>query len=413
MVRILHSADLHLGGPVAAPDRAMAESAARAREKGLRRMVELVREQGVELVLLAGDVFHTPRPPLGAQLALQEACLSWVEAGARVFIAPGNHDPLVAGSVWDSWEPPEGVYVFPAEPSGLELEELGLWLAGAGHDSEHVERDLAAALPPPPPGLTGLALLHADLPSSRRDDAHHPYAPTRLETLRAAPFAYWALGHWHKPQELCPRPRVVMAGTHQGAHLDEDGPRGVWLVELQGGAVNSRLVPLAPLAFADVTLEGLEGVTDPLRLLDLVRERLAGWDWGQDCELCLRLALQGPSPLWRQLRGERAGQDARSLARGLGLAGLVLETAGLVPPLDRDELARRPDVLGRMLGWAGRLAAGEQELLDQLWDELEEQLHPLVRELDPRQRRRLLQELAGPVESLALRHLWRGPGEGS
>ncbi len=413
MVRILHAADLHLGGPVAAPDEQVAALAQRAREEGLRRLVDLARDQEVDLVLLAGDVFHTPRPPLGAQLALQGACAAWVEAGARVFIAPGNHDPFIPGSVWETWEPPQGVCVFGPEPAGLELGELGLWLAGAGHHSDHVDRDLAAALPPPPAGLTGLALLHADLPSSRRDDVHHPYAPTRLEILQAAPFAYWALGHWHKPQELCSRPRVIMAGTHQGAHLDEDGPRGAWLVEIEGGAVESRLVPLAPLGFLDLVLSGLEDVADPGRLVALVREGLAGRDWGQDYALCLRLRLEGPSPLWRDLRGEQAGEGGRALARALDLAGLVLDVSGLVPPLDPEELARRPDVLGRMLGLVERLARGDEELLAELEAELAGDLHPLLRELQPAERRRLLGDLAGPVRSLALRHLWQGPGEGA
>ncbi len=408
-VRLLHAADLHLDGPVAAPDPELAGLAAQARRRSLERLVALAREQEVQVVLLAGDVFHTPDPPLAALLMLQQALAAWVEAGARVFIAPGNHDPWQAGSVWDQWRPLEGVHVFAPQAQGVALEELGLWVAGAAHDSSQVEADLAPGLPAPPPGLSGVALLHADLPSSRQTDAHQPYAPTRLERLTSAPFAYWALGHWHQPRELAARPRVVMAGTPQGAHLGESGPHGAWLVELEDGAARARFVANAPLVFHDFVLDDLVSVGDPAALKERVARALASPDQPGQHAACLRLALRGPSPLWRQLSGEQAADGAAALKQALGLAGLVLDSRCLAPPVDARDLARREDVLGGLLRLLDR-AAGDADFMAELEERLRLELHPSTRDWDPARRQEWLRELIAEARSLALRDLWLGEG---
>ena len=117
--------------------------------------MELSRRRGVGLVLLAGDVFHAPDPPLGARLALEKALAAWREMGARVFIAPGNHDPWLPGGVWPSWPQGEGLTIFSPQAQGVDLAEHGLWVAGAAHASADESRDLSQALPPPALGTPG------------------------------------------------------------------------------------------------------------------------------------------------------------------------------------------------------------------------------------------------------------------
>ena len=188
----------------------------------------------------------------------------------------------------------------------MELAELGLWVAGMAHASQNESRDLSRLLPPPPPGRVGLAVLHANLAVARDGAAHEPYAPANLQDLLSGPFALWALGHIHIPQELGRHPRVLYAGTPQGAHLGEGGPRGAWLLELEAGSLNAEFTPLAPLMFHDLVLDDLMRLESPAALLAQVREALGALapasPWPQ--EHCLRLRLAGPSPLWKALGRE-------------------------------------------------------------------------------------------------------------
>jgi hypothetical protein len=200
-----------------------------------------------------------------------------------------------------------------------------------------------------------------------------------------------------------------MAGTHQGAHLDEDGPRGAWLVEHDSGSWQSEFLPAAPLVFQNLLLDRLGEVADPAALAELARAAL---DAGTDAAVCLRLTLSGPSPLWRELTGEALADGARALKQSLGLAGLVLRASGLVPPVDLAGLQKRPDVLGRLLALASR-AAQDDDYLAELEQRLLGDLHPWLRDMDPAGRRRRLRELLDDVRGLAVRDLWRPGDEGS
>ncbi|MEW5913717.1 MAG: metallophosphoesterase [Thermodesulfobacteriota bacterium] len=405
---VLHAADLHLGGPVAAPDPAIASLAANARNESLDRLLTLSRQENVRLVLLAGDVFHAAQPPLTAVLALQKALAAWRDMGAVVCIAPGNHDPWLPGGVWASWPQGEGLKIFDPQGNGLDLPELGLWVAGAAHQSAAVQEDLTPRLPAPLAGRVGLAVLHASLERSLAGTSHLPYAPTRLESLTSGPFAFWALGHVHIPHEPVPR-RVVYAGCPQGAHFGEPGPRGAWLIRLQGAAVETEFVPLAPLVFADLAYDDLMPLATPAQLVERVRGDLPSAAPAWPCQVCLRLGLSGPSPLWRLWQRQDPAELAAALKKELGLAGLVLAAEGLCPPLDPAALAQRPDVLGRLLGLMQR-AEQDEDFLAELEASLAAGLHPDSQRLSRAERLARLRGLLTPARWRVLQGLWQGEG---
>ena len=89
MVRILHAADFHLDSAYGA----LGEEQARARRQEsrelVRQLVDYANDQGVQVMLLAGDLFDSDDyfSQTGEDLAL---ALSRFDG--TVFIAPGNHD---------------------------------------------------------------------------------------------------------------------------------------------------------------------------------------------------------------------------------------------------------------------------------------------------------------------------------
>ncbi len=89
MVKVLHAADFHLDSAFGA----LPEEKARLRRRESRgipaRLVEWANDHGVELLLLAGDLFDSDQ--LYGQTA-QELADALGRFHGRVFIAPGNHD---------------------------------------------------------------------------------------------------------------------------------------------------------------------------------------------------------------------------------------------------------------------------------------------------------------------------------
>jgi exonuclease SbcD len=86
-MRILHTADWHLGKTL--------EGRSRLEEQAqfIDELVKIVEDEGVDLILMAGDVYDTVNPPAAAEKLFYEALTRLSGQGKRSVIAiAGNHD---------------------------------------------------------------------------------------------------------------------------------------------------------------------------------------------------------------------------------------------------------------------------------------------------------------------------------
>ncbi|MGM7670036.1 exonuclease SbcCD subunit D [Microbacterium sp. A93] len=86
---ILHTSDWHLGRSF------HGTGMLQAQREVLDQMVATVRERGVDLVLVAGDVYDRALPAADAVELLDAALADFVAAGARVVLTSGNHDSAI------------------------------------------------------------------------------------------------------------------------------------------------------------------------------------------------------------------------------------------------------------------------------------------------------------------------------
>jgi exonuclease SbcD len=85
-VRILHTADWHVGKRLGRIDRDDETQAV------LAEVVGVAAERKVDLVIVAGDLFDRGLPPLMSMSAVLRALVQLAATGARVVAVPGNHD---------------------------------------------------------------------------------------------------------------------------------------------------------------------------------------------------------------------------------------------------------------------------------------------------------------------------------
>src|SRR5947209_10805 len=98
MVRFLHAADLHLGIRITRFNATIAGKIREARFQALDSLIQLARAEKPDFLLIAGDLFddHAVDKPVA------QRCADMLEsAGLPVYVLPGNHDPVLLGSVWD------------------------------------------------------------------------------------------------------------------------------------------------------------------------------------------------------------------------------------------------------------------------------------------------------------------------
>ncbi|MEI3348401.1 MAG: DNA repair exonuclease [Dysosmobacter sp.] len=279
MLRFLHAADFHLDSPFAALPARQAAARRRESRETLARLADYVNTHGIELVLLAGDLFDSASAfrETGEQLA---RALGQMQA--RVFIAPGNHDYYGSGSPWLTVPWPENVHVFrEAAMTAVEVPEWNLVIHGAAFTGPEQAESLLAGFAAPEDGKVHFGLLHGEVePSQPR------YNPIRRQEIADSGLAYLALGHIHKrlePQRLG-RTLCAWPGCIEGRGFDELGPKGFYEGTLEGGAVTVTFVPFAWRRYENLAVDvtgqdpraAVEAALPPDTARDLYRITLTG-----------------------------------------------------------------------------------------------------------------------------------------
>ena len=252
-IKILHAADFHLDSAFAGLSGEQAKLRRRESRQLLERLSNYVNQNGVQIVLLAGDLFDGATSYRETIETLIDALASM---SALVFIAPGNHDFYAARSPYATLRWPENVHIFKTrEIERLELPELGCAVYGAAFTDAAQETSLLEGFAAPDDGLTHLMVLHGDLTA-----AEARYNPVTREQIAASNLDYLALGHTHKfgGVETAGRTAYAYSGCPEGRGFDELDDKGFLFGTVEHGEVDIKFIPFAKRHYRILRV----GVTD-------------------------------------------------------------------------------------------------------------------------------------------------------
>lgn len=417
-MRFVHVADVHLDTSFAGRSASVRQRLRDASREAFTAAVDLAIREDVHAFLVAGDLFDGERLSFRTERFLLDQARRLGDNGITMVYATGNHDPGSGDGGPRSLAWPSNVCVAAdALPRRIAIRSregaLVGFVAAVGHATDRETADLSRLLPRPKGELPEVALLHTQVHASLGAEAHHPYAPSELGYLVRSGYDYWALGHVHVRQILNEDPPVVYSGSLQGRTHAEQGPRGAYLVDLTNRdhpAVSFR--PLAPVRWETLTVAGLEA-SDSLDRLE--RRVEAAWrsasveDAGRiGLAWMVRVVLEGPCPLWKELQAEEDRETlARELRDILGVLDVVVLADRVHPVIPVEEHRGRMDVLGEALRLLDEVRQGRVRLATVDRDSLAGLVGDDRKGVDVYVRRLL----EGADAELAARML--GPGEGS
>lgn len=238
-MRFIHTADIHLG---AVPDIGYPWSEKRAKEiwDSFRNLIQTVKEKKVDLLLIAGDLFH--RQPLVRELKEVNYLFSLIPETCVVLMA-GNHDYLKADSYYTRFPWNDNVYgLWADELQELCLAEIDTWIYGLSyHSREITEQRYQSVRPNGQPG-------HHILLAHGGDDKHIPLA---LDELRTAGFDYIALGHIHRPWQITDK--IAYAGALEPLDRNDIGAHGYIAASCGKEGVKSKFVASALRSYIPLT----------------------------------------------------------------------------------------------------------------------------------------------------------------
>jgi DNA repair protein SbcD/Mre11 len=378
-MRILHTADWHLGARLIEQSR-LAEQAA-----FIDHLLAVVREERIELLLVSGDVFDAANPPQEA-VALYYDCLRRLTEipGLQVIITGGNHDSASQLNAPRDLLQRFGVQVFgsaqPAEVSCLDvgaavvaavpyLRERDLRQAAAGEGSAAVQQQVRAGIQTHyqnqlqvaarrAAGRPVIAMGHLTVLGSTTSESEREIHIGSLGAVGADVFAgadYVALGHLHRPQSVAGLAHVRYSGSPIPLSFSEVADeKSLVLVEADAGAGIQQIRTL-PIPRTQAVLRA----SIPFDQLAAGMAQLPAGAW---VELTVPLAQPEPH-LLRQVRDLAAGRCQ--------ILKLLMELPQVEQPAWSVERARLDD-LGPRQVFQALLAEKNlpDESLNQTFDEL-------------------------------------------
>lgn len=292
-MRLLHTADWHLGRSFHGADLLDAQAAT------LEHLIDVVRDEQPDAVLVAGDVFDRAYPPVAAVALYDDAVSRLAELKVPVVITSGNHDSAIRLGMHARLAAAAGIHVRARADAVAQPIELP---GTAGHpalliyaipylDPPTTALQLGASEPSHAavisaalariaadrttrPGVPAVVIAHGVVAGGRPvSEAGAPCVERSIDVggVSAVPPAvfadadYVALGHLHRPQTLSGG-RLRYSGAPLPFGFDEVGDeKSLSLVTLSDGAPPLITTIPTPQPRAIARLEGAIDtlLTDP------------------------------------------------------------------------------------------------------------------------------------------------------
>lgn len=318
-IKILHTADLHLGSRM----RSLGQAAPDFQEaliQSFDNLLQAAAELEVDLFLIAGDFLEMAE--------IEDRELNRVydllarERSFPLLIVAGNHDYYSPASPYATVFPEiPRLYVYPAEEIvRLDFPDQDTSVWGVSFSSLYQEMtllpdvgtekrvliydgfDFVESDQEPDSGLTNkIALVHGELLAGARPEGM--YNPLPSQMIKNSRLDYLALGHIHKAGELPEDDRIdrrstlaMYPGSPQGLSFNESGSRHALIVELDNSELKSvSALPSASRMFIEIRSQ-LDSSQSDQEIIDQIVAEVQDLDRENYKRHSYKIRLRGEAP---------------------------------------------------------------------------------------------------------------------
>lgn len=266
MLRVLHTADVHLG----ARHTDLGERANAQRDRqfaAFRASIDLAIKEKVDLFLVAGDLFDSNTQPRRSVERAAAELRRLADARIRAVVIPGTHDVYDASSVYRAYDlaalaglPSDSeqlVVLTPDRPS-VHLAAIDTTVYGRVFATKRAPQSPLAgfSIPPDDPATWRIGMIHGSFSIPGKTDGDEVVF-TEAE-VAASGLDYLALGHWHSTLEgMAGRVPWAYSGAPEPVALDQDRAGNVLLVVLNE-VKGERSATIEPRAVGRTRFERVE-----------------------------------------------------------------------------------------------------------------------------------------------------------
>ena len=378
-IKFIHCADLHLDSPfqgLTTKEPSLADRFKHSTNEAFVKIIDLCLAEKIDFLTIGGDTFDGADRSLCAQILLRDQFEKLHKANIPVIIVAGNHDPL---SDWlTEIQYPENVHLLagnkveqvPIEKNG----KIITTLFGISYKVREVAENLSLKFQVKEKDTISIGLLHANV-GSRKE--HASYAPCSINDLKAANMDIWLLGHIHTPEILCDDPLILYPGNIQGRHINEDGPRGCYIIKIDSSCkISYEFKPVQNILWKQEEIN-IKDIMTAIELTDVLSDKceeelskLSNNEKG----IVIRWKLIGSSPLYHELTMTNKTEETKEILveRFFKQTPFIFPESirlSIKPERQKENYLNQENFIGDFLRLAGKVENDDQmknELLEML-----------------------------------------------
>jgi len=242
MLRLIHTADVHLGARY--DDLGEQASAQRERQfAAFKASIDLAIAEKVDLFLIAGDLFDSNVQPRRSVERVAAELKRLVDARIRTVVIPGTHDVFDRASIYRAYDLPtlagngpddDFVTVLDPDHPAIHLSSCDVVVHGRVFATKRAPHSPLKDLDATAGGVAAtwrIGMVHGAIAIPGKTDRDEVVVTT--DEIAATHLDYLALGHWHSAQVgKAGTVTYAYAGAPEPIALDQDRAGKVLLVEL-------------------------------------------------------------------------------------------------------------------------------------------------------------------------------------
>lgn len=250
-MKFVHIADMHFDAPFTSLNsRENLGDKRRLEQRNVfKKIIDFIKENEIEYFFIAGDLYEHEY--------VKKSTIEYIARlfreipDTKIFITPGNHDPFLQNSYYNTYDFGDNVNIFHnSQVERYEDENVNIY--GMAFTEFYMQDSPLENIKLPYSNKPNILISHCDLDGSKDSEglSYNPILESRLNSLG---FDYIALGHVHK-NNIENKNKIFYPGSTISLGFDELGEHGMIAGELTKGKLEYAFIRLDDRKFEEVEL---------------------------------------------------------------------------------------------------------------------------------------------------------------
>lgn len=225
-MKFVHIADIHFDSPFRGLEK-LGDVRRLEQRKAFKKVIDYIKENNVEYLFIAGDLYEHEY--------IRKSTIEYINSlfreikNTQIVIAPGNHDPYIKGSYYDSFEWNENVYICKEKLEVIETENEDIYVTA--FTDFYMNESPIENVKIKNPNKINIMVTHCDLNGAKTDENGRGYNAILETKIQSLKFDYVAMGHIHKTN-FEENKNIIYPGSLISFGFDELGEHGMVVGEI-------------------------------------------------------------------------------------------------------------------------------------------------------------------------------------